>query len=72
MEYDHGPLAEGAASFAITRWPFAMRTAQSQRLGYTALVREEVGRMVSDPAEVDEEIHTLCEALITCEGWLRP
>ena len=34
------------------------------RKRYTALLREEVGRTVSDPAEIDEEIHALCEALI--------
>ena len=28
------------------------------------LLREEVGRNVSDQAETDEEIHALCEALI--------
>jgi DNA-directed RNA polymerase specialized sigma24 family protein len=38
------------------------------RKRYTALLREEVGRTVSDPAEVDEEIHALCEALIASEG----
>ena len=38
------------------------------RKRYTALVREEVGRTVSDPAEIDEEIHALCEALIASEG----
>ena len=42
------------------------------RKRYTALLREEVGRTVSDPAEVDEEIHALCEALIACEGRLGP
>jgi RNA polymerase sigma factor (sigma-70 family) len=35
---------------------------------YTALLREEVGRTVSDPAEIDEEIHALCEALVASEG----
>ena len=30
----------------------------------TALLREEVGRTVSDPAEIDEEIHALCDALL--------
>jgi RNA polymerase sigma factor (sigma-70 family) len=39
---------------------------------YTALLREEVGRTVSDPAEIDEEIHALCEALIASEGRLGP
>jgi RNA polymerase sigma-70 factor (ECF subfamily) len=38
------------------------------RKRYAALMREEVGRTVSDPAEIDEEIHALCEALIASEG----
>jgi hypothetical protein len=42
------------------------------RKRYTALLREEVGRTVSDPAEIDEEIHALCDALITAEGRLGP
>ena len=42
------------------------------RKRYTALLREEVSRTVSDPAEIDEEIHALCEALITSEGRLGP
>jgi hypothetical protein len=42
------------------------------RKRYTALLREEVGRTVSEPAEIDEEIHALCEALIASEGRLGP
>jgi RNA polymerase sigma factor (sigma-70 family) len=42
------------------------------RKRYTALLREEVGRTVSEPAEIDEEIHALCEALIATEGQLGP
>ncbi|MBV8228051.1 MAG: sigma-70 family RNA polymerase sigma factor [Verrucomicrobia bacterium] len=42
------------------------------RKRYTSLLREEVGRTVSDPAEIDEEIHALCEALIASEGRLSP
>jgi RNA polymerase sigma factor (sigma-70 family) len=38
------------------------------RKQYSALVREEIGRTVSDRREVDEEIHALCEALIAAEG----
>jgi RNA polymerase sigma factor (sigma-70 family) len=38
------------------------------RKQYTALVREEIGRTVTDPAEIDQEIHALCEALIAAEG----
>jgi len=40
------------------------------RKRYTALLREEVGRTVSDPAEIDEEIHALCEALVATGGRL--
>jgi hypothetical protein len=40
------------------------------RKRFTCLLREEVGRTVSDPGEVDEEIHALCEALIATEGRL--
>jgi RNA polymerase sigma-70 factor (ECF subfamily) len=42
------------------------------RKRYTCLLREEVSRTISDPAELDEEIHTLCEALIATEGRLGP
>ena len=38
----------------------------------TALLRQEVGRTVSDPAEIDQEIHALCEALIATRGRLGP
>jgi hypothetical protein len=33
---------------------------------------EDVGRNVSNQAEIDEEIHARCEALITPEGGLDP
>jgi RNA polymerase sigma factor (sigma-70 family) len=42
------------------------------RKRYTALLCEEVGRTVSDPEEIDEEIHALREALIATEGRLGP
>jgi RNA polymerase sigma factor (sigma-70 family) len=42
------------------------------RKQYTAFVREEISRTVSDPADVDAEIHQLCEALIAAEGWIMP
>jgi DNA-directed RNA polymerase specialized sigma24 family protein len=38
---------------------------------YLAVVREEVARTVSDPAEIEGEIRELCEALISAEGRLR-
>jgi hypothetical protein len=42
------------------------------RKRYTFILREEVGRTVSDPAEVDGEIHALCDALIAAGGRLGP
>jgi DNA-directed RNA polymerase specialized sigma24 family protein len=40
------------------------------RRRYTTLLRAEVARTVSDPGEIDEEIHALCDALIASEGRL--
>ena len=40
------------------------------RKRYTTLLRAEVARTVSDPREIDEELHALCEALIASEGRL--
>jgi DNA-directed RNA polymerase specialized sigma24 family protein len=42
------------------------------RKRYSSILREEVGRTVSDPTEVDGEIHALCDALIAAEGRLVP
>jgi RNA polymerase sigma factor (sigma-70 family) len=42
------------------------------RKQFTTLLREEVARTVSDPAEIDAEIHWLCEALVASEGRLGP
>jgi RNA polymerase sigma factor (sigma-70 family) len=41
------------------------------RQRHTQLVREEVERTVVDPAEVDAELHGLCEALVQAEGRVR-
>jgi RNA polymerase sigma factor (sigma-70 family) len=42
------------------------------RKRYSQLLREEVARTVSDPAEIDNEIHALCDALIAAEGRMNP
>jgi RNA polymerase sigma factor (sigma-70 family) len=42
------------------------------RKQYTSLVREEITRTVSDAADIDGEIHELCEALIAAEGRIKP
>jgi hypothetical protein len=71
VERDHGPPAEGAASFYTTRWTIIMNAAQSQApRGEFALAQ--LCRTVSEPAEIDEEIHALYEALIGSEGRLSP
>jgi RNA polymerase sigma factor (sigma-70 family) len=40
------------------------------RRRFAALLREEVGHTVADPSEIDAELHTLCEALVTAESRL--
>jgi RNA polymerase sigma-70 factor (ECF subfamily) len=42
------------------------------RKRYAALVREEIERTVSDPAEVGPEIQELCQALMIAEGRIVP
>jgi RNA polymerase sigma factor, sigma-70 family len=42
------------------------------RKRYSEILREEVTRTVIDPQAVDDEIHSLCEALIAAEGRLGP
>ena len=42
------------------------------RKQYTAFVREEISRTISDSADVDAELHELCEALIAAEGRIMP
>jgi RNA polymerase sigma factor (sigma-70 family) len=38
------------------------------RKQYASLLRQEIGRTVSDPEEIDEEIRALCDALVVAEG----
>jgi RNA polymerase sigma factor (sigma-70 family) len=42
------------------------------RKQYTSLVREEIARTVEDAADIDGEVHALCEAIIAAEGHIRP
>jgi DNA-directed RNA polymerase specialized sigma24 family protein len=42
------------------------------RRHYLAVVREEVARTVSNPAEIEGEIRALCDALIAAEGRVMP
>jgi transposase len=38
----------------------------------TAIVREEILRTISDPADVEAESRELCQALIAAEGQIQP
>jgi hypothetical protein len=58
VKRDYGPSAEGAASLHTTRWTIVMRAQSQAQGGQSAL------------AEIDEEIHALCDALVTSEGKL--
>jgi RNA polymerase sigma factor (sigma-70 family) len=42
------------------------------RKQYSAFVREEISRTILNSADVDTEIHHLCEAVIAAEGWIAP
>jgi RNA polymerase sigma factor (sigma-70 family) len=65
------PLSYEQAADALQVSVAAVKTLIHRlRKRYTFLLREEVGRTVSDPGEIDEELHALCEALISTEGRL--
>ena len=42
------------------------------RKRYSEILREAVAQTVTDPSEIDDEIRSLCEALIASEGRLSP
>jgi hypothetical protein len=84
VERDHGPRAEGAASFHTTRWKIVMRAAQSQApVGQSALA--ELCRLYWYPLYVfarrrrhspddapDLAPGFLLHDLMACEGRLSP
>jgi RNA polymerase sigma-70 factor (ECF subfamily) len=69
---DGSPSYEEAAQALGVGLGAAKTLIHRLRKRYGALLREEVARTVSDAAEVDEEVHALCEALIASKGWLGP
>lgn len=70
--------SKAALSYEQIAYTLGVRVASIKKLifrlrkRYASVLREEVARTVSDPAEIDEEIHALCEALIITEGRLDP
>ena len=63
------PYEEVAKSLNISVGA-AKTTVHRFRKQYAGFLRQEIGRTVSDPAEIDEEIHALCDALVVTEGRL--
>ena len=65
LTYEQAARALGLGVSAVTTHIHRLRQRHRQ------LVREEVERTVVDPAEVDAELHGLCEALVQAEGRVR-
>jgi len=63
--YEEAAHALGVAVPNVTSLIHRLRQRQTQ------LVRDEVERTVFDPAEVETELHGLCEALVQAEGRVR-
>jgi RNA polymerase sigma-70 factor (ECF subfamily) len=60
--YEEAAKALGIGVGTVKTFIYRLRTR------YLAVVREEVARTVSDPAEIESEIRALCDALIAAEG----
>jgi hypothetical protein len=58
--------------FLNTLSPAIVLKSPNSSVKRTPLLREDVGRTASDPAEIEEEIHALCDALLASEGRLGP
>jgi RNA polymerase sigma-70 factor (ECF subfamily) len=68
----HAPVTYEEAAHALgVGVPNVTSLIRRLRQRHTQLVREEVERTVLDPAEVEAELHGLCEALVQCEGRVR-
>jgi RNA polymerase sigma factor (sigma-70 family) len=65
LSYEEAARVLGLGVPAVTTLIHRLRQRHGQ------LVREEVARTVLDPAEVEAELHGLCEALVRAEGRVR-
>jgi hypothetical protein len=65
-----GPLSYEQAARALGV-PAVTSLIHRLRQRHSRLLREEVARTLLDPAEVDTELHKLCEALVQAEGRVR-
>jgi hypothetical protein len=64
--YDDAAKALNVGVGTVKTWIHRLRSR------YIEIVREEVARTVSDPAEINSEIHALCDALVAAEGRIIP
>ena len=62
VSYDIAAKALNVGVGTVKTWIHRLRSR------YIEIVREEVARTVSDPAEINNEIHALCDALVAAEG----
>ena len=69
---DTTPSYEAAALALGIRLGATKTLIHRLRKQYTAILRKEIARTVSDTGEVEPEIHALCEALIASKGQLEP
>jgi len=60
----HAMSYEEAASELNVSFPAVKTLIHRLRQQYILLLRQEVGRTVSNEAEIDDEIHYLCEVLV--------
>ena len=74
MRVSDNSMGGEAGVFHTTRWTPVMASAQDQnQMGREALatlcqMRETIASTVSDPAEIEEEVHALCAALAVAQG----
>lgn len=65
VSYEQAARALGVGVPAVTNHIHRLRQRHAQ------FTREEVERTLLNPAEVEAELHGLCEALVQAEGWVR-
>jgi hypothetical protein len=70
VDPEHGSNAGDPERFRTARWSAILVAAQNFASDEAAILRQEIGCIVSDPADIDQEFHALCDALVAAEVWL--
>jgi RNA polymerase sigma factor (sigma-70 family) len=66
FSYDDAAKALNVGVGTVKTWIHRLRSR------YIEILRAEVARTVSDPAEINNELHALCDALLATEGRITP